>query len=68
MTSVLDPTKEARKQARKQESLLREQKQKQALAKAEAEGELSEVKARATSTTTGRRSLISGTQKREQLG
>lgn len=68
MTTVLDPGKGARKQAREQAKLLKQQKQKQKLELAEAEGEAALVKSRATSPLTGRRSLISGTQRRETLG
>lgn len=67
-SDILDPGKDARRQARKQESLLKEQRQKERLKKAEAEGELALVKSRATSPLKGRRSLIAGTQNRDTLG
>lgn len=68
MSTVIDPTKGARRAAKEQAKLLKQQKQKQQLAKAEAEDELARVQARATSPMMGRRSLISGTQRRETLG
>lgn len=68
MTQVVDPGKDARKQAREQAKLLKQQKAKQALELAEAEGEAAVVKSRAIGPMKGRRSLISGTQKRESLG
>lgn len=67
MTTILDPGKGARRQAREQRKLLAKQKQKQQLEKAEAEGELAIVKSR-LSPAKGRQSLITGTQKRDQLG
>ena len=65
---ILDPGKGARRQAREQAKLLKQEKAKQALQLAEAEGEVALVKSRATNPMTGKRALISGTQKRESLG
>ena len=68
MSDVWDPAKGAKREARKQAKMLDEQKRKQKLALAEAEGEEALVKSRAINPMKGRRSLITGTQRREQLG
>lgn len=69
MSNVLDPGRDARRQANRQAEELRKQKQKQALEKAEAAQEVAIAKSRATSPTMGRRSLISGvTGRKETLG
>ena len=64
MSKVLDPTKAARRQAAVQAQELAKQKQRQTLEKAEAESEVAAVKGRAQDPAKGRRSLISGVQKK----
>ena len=68
MSDLIDPMRDAKKQAKRQEQDLKLQRQKQTTAKAEATGELERKKFLASSPDKGRRSLISGAAGRPSLG
>ena len=68
MGNVIDPGKEARKQARRQEEEIRKQRQLQELDLAEATDEAARKRLLATSPRAGRRSLIGGGGQRTTLG
>lgn len=68
MKDIIDPTRDARKEAKKQRELLAQQKQQQKLEKAKATGEAAQATAMALNPNKGRRSLVNPSALKNTLG